>query len=232
MLLAIDTTSSACSCALYSDGLVASAEHFGEKGHAEMLIPQIRTMLADAGCEVEAITKIAVTTGPGSFTGVRVGIAAARGLALSLNCELVGLTSFEALASAVLAHANSAGFPLNKGEQFSCVIDARRDQVYVESFVFNGAGTAPTPLAEGAAMDIETAKTQFKKQPSLLLGGGAKLVGTVNKFFDNDNFMHILAKNFCANVDLFVSKQDKPPVPLYLRAPDAKPAFSFLTGGA
>jgi len=63
------------------------------------------------------------------------------------------------------------------------------------------------------------------------LGGGAKLIGQVNPFFESEEFQYILAKNFCANAHMFVDQHKKPPVPLYLRAPDATPSFSFLNQG-
>lgn len=224
MLLAIDTSSTACSCALWADGLVASKEHFGEKGHAELLLPQIAELLKDAECDIKQVSKIAVTTGPGSFTGVRVGIAAARGLALSLDCDLVGITSFDALAATLIAHQDNDTSPLTIGDKFSAVIDARRGQVYIQSFIFNGFGQRPEPLADGVAMDVSTAK---ELEQSFLVGGGAKLLGEVDAFFTSDDFEHILAKNFCQYVDMFAT-QNTLPVPLYLRAPDAAPAFSFL----
>jgi tRNA threonylcarbamoyladenosine biosynthesis protein TsaB len=231
MLLAIDTTSSACSCALYQGGFVASREHFGEKGHAEILLPQIEALLGEANCKITDVKKIVVTTGPGSFTGVRVGIAAARGLGLSLDCKLVGITSFEALAAAVMGSIDDNNTVLNIGQSFTAVIDARRGQVYFQSFVFAGKGVKPQPVGEGVAMDIDAAKEHFKNEPSIFVGGGAKLVGSGGELLTNENFQYILAKNFCANFGLFVGEGVKPPVPLYLRAPDAAPSFSFLNQG-
>ena len=232
MLLAIDTTSTACSCALYDGALVAGLEHIEEKGHAELLLPQIEKLLTDAHLTIKQVTRIAVTTGPGSFTGVRVGIAAARGLALALDCPLVGLTSFEALAATVLLKADGKKFPLKTGSEFSIVFDARRDQVYMQTFVFEGAGVKPKPTTQPQALDISAASALFANTPSLVLGSGAKLVGGDDDgFFTGSDFQHILARNFCSYIDAFKVSDPTAPTPLYLRAPDAKPAFSFLTKG-
>ena len=232
MLLAIDTTSTACSCALFDGALVAGLEHIEEKGHAELLLPQIENLLTDANHTIKQVTRIAVTTGPGSFTGVRVGIAAARGLALALDCPLVGLTSFEALAATVLLNADDKGFPLKVGDEFSIVFDARRDQVYMQSFVFEGAGVKPKSTTQPQALEVSAASVLFANSSALVLGSGAKLVGGVDGgYFAGSDFQHILARNFCSYIDAFAMSDPTVPTPLYLRAPDAKPAFSFLTKG-
>lgn len=232
MLLAIDTTGSACSSALYDGGLVLAQEHFGEKGHAEMLLPQIETLLQEAGRTMAEVSRIAVTTGPGSFTGVRVGIAAARGLALALGCPIIGLTSFEALAASILSHAGTANFPLKKGDKFGIVLDARRGQVYAQDFVFAGAGVMPSPLTEPEVVDIDDSALRFSDKDVTILGSGAGLVGAkVDSFFSHTDFQHVLARNFCSQIDSFAGVDPTPPVPLYLRDPDAKPGFSFLERG-
>ena len=103
LLLAIDTAGPDCGVALArlrggdAEILVSASERIG-RGHAERLMPMIEAALDAAQVTFAELTRIAVTTGPGSFTGVRIGIAAARGLALALDIPAVGVGSLEALA--------------------------------------------------------------------------------------------------------------------------------------
>src|SRR6266404_2143129 len=103
LLLAIDTAGPDCAVALARSGadggkiLVRTSERIG-RGRAERLMPMIESALAEAGADFADLDRVAVTTGPGSFTGVRVGIAAARGLALALDIPAVGVRSLDALA--------------------------------------------------------------------------------------------------------------------------------------
>src|SRR5450432_1394851 len=104
-ILALDTSGAACSVAL-RDGAGRLLAHRFEalaRGHAERLMPMLREVMAEADVDFAALALIAVTTGPGSFTGIRVGLAAARGLALASGLPILGITAFEALAGAVPA---------------------------------------------------------------------------------------------------------------------------------
>ncbi|GAM97212.1 tsaB protein [alpha proteobacterium U9-1i] len=99
IVLAIDTALDACSVALTRDGeaLAALSERM-DKGQAERLAPMVRETMAEAGMTFASLDRIAVTTGPGSFTGVRVGLSFARALALALSKPCVGVSTLEALA--------------------------------------------------------------------------------------------------------------------------------------
>jgi tRNA threonylcarbamoyl adenosine modification protein YeaZ len=101
-VLGLDATGSACSAALLRDDR-ALAHRFAamERGQAEALVPMIASVLAEAALPVAALDLIAVTVGPGAFTGVRIGLAAARGLALASGVPALGVTSFAAVAAAV-----------------------------------------------------------------------------------------------------------------------------------
>ncbi|MEO1469219.1 MAG: tRNA (adenosine(37)-N6)-threonylcarbamoyltransferase complex dimerization subunit type 1 TsaB [Pseudomonadota bacterium] len=102
MILGIDTSAGQCAVALIAgDSIVARAVEPMARGHAERLFPLIETALAEAGFGLESLNRIAVCTGPGSFTGLRVGVAAARGLALGRGVPAVGVTRFEAVAAAI-----------------------------------------------------------------------------------------------------------------------------------
>ena len=112
--------------------------------YADALLPVIEEMLADTGRDKSALTAVGVTTGPGSFTGVRIGVATAKGLAWALGCELVAVTSLEAMAAALQAEA-APGTDL-----FVPVLDARRGEVFAGLYRRAGAWVEPV-LDPGAA---------------------------------------------------------------------------------
>src|SRR5690625_1813759 len=114
MILAIDTSAGQCAAALMgAAGAVLSycAEKM-QRGHAEALFPLLDRLLEDARAEYSGISGIAVCTGPGSFTGIRVGVAAARGLALGLGLVAQGIDRFQALALALGQGETSSGFAI------------------------------------------------------------------------------------------------------------------------
>ncbi|MEM7267878.1 MAG: tRNA (adenosine(37)-N6)-threonylcarbamoyltransferase complex dimerization subunit type 1 TsaB [Pseudomonadota bacterium] len=106
MILAFDATAGECAAALFDgDRLVSEKSETMEKGHAERLFPLVEEMLSDAGLAYANLTAIACVTGPGNFTGARIAVAAARGLALSLKILAVGVDRFEAAADGVSGDA-------------------------------------------------------------------------------------------------------------------------------
>ena len=101
-LLGFDTATAACSAALWAGGAVAAGRRVETGGrHAESLVPMLREVAAEGGTTLAAIDRFAVTVGPGSFTGIRIGLATARGLALALERPLIGLSTLEILAAGV-----------------------------------------------------------------------------------------------------------------------------------
>lgn len=136
LVLGFDTSAAHCAAALLSgDRLVAWRFDPMDKGQAERLLPLIEEMLAEAGAGWHDLDLIAVGTGPGNFTGVRIAVACARGLALSLGIPAVGVTTLEALA---------LGLP----RPLTVIEDARRGEVYVQSFGTDDAGPASLQPAE------------------------------------------------------------------------------------
>jgi len=100
-ILAFDCAGAQCAAALLADGKVLAARSvLAERGHAQLLIPMLSDLLGEAGLAFGDIDRFAVTTGPGSFTGIRVALAAAHGLALGTAKPIVGVTVFEAMAAA------------------------------------------------------------------------------------------------------------------------------------
>jgi tRNA threonylcarbamoyladenosine biosynthesis protein TsaB len=133
-ILAFDTSAAHCAAALLWDcGLILRHEPM-EKGQAERLIPLLEEVLAEGGLGWHDLKALAVGTGPGNFTGVRIAVAAARGLALGLGIPAVGVTRLEALAY---------GLP----RPVTVVEDARRGEVYIQRFDMGGPGAARLELA-------------------------------------------------------------------------------------
>jgi tRNA threonylcarbamoyladenosine biosynthesis protein TsaB len=179
MILAFDTAMAACSVALWRDGDTCAAAHaVMERGHAEQLMPMIAGVLADAHVTAADIDRIAVTRGPGSFTGVRVALSTARGLALPRQIPIVGLTTGEALAAAAVARAQSAGTIVS-------LIDTKRGDLYAECFDASGAATsaAATVPADDLAAWLGRGN---HREPFVLVGDGATL-------FANDPRFRVLA---------------------------------------
>jgi tRNA threonylcarbamoyl adenosine modification protein YeaZ len=130
-ILAFDTSAAHCAAALLWDGGLILRDEAMDKGQAERLIPLLEEVLAEAGLGWRDLKAIAVGTGPGNFTGVRIAVAAARGLALGLGIPAVGVTRLEALAF---------GLP----RPVTVIEDARRGEVYVQ--VFNPDGPEPARI--------------------------------------------------------------------------------------
>lgn len=143
MILAIDTSACQCAVALDTGASIVARREAMERGHAEALFPMIDAVLADAGARLGDVTKVAVCTGPGSFTGLRLGIAAARGLALGIGCEAVGVSRFEALAAEARDH--------HPGRPVAVILTGRPGTVFLHWFATDGAAHGrPEVLTEGA----------------------------------------------------------------------------------
>ncbi len=163
IVLGFDTATSATSAALrLADGTThelrddpGPGEH---PGHATRLLPMAQELLAGAGLRWGGLDRIAVGVGPGTFTGLRVGLATARGLAQSLSLELVGVSSLAALAEAALAEAALEGRAARGDEDLPvgvlAVIDARRGEVFAGAYE-RGEGQAPVGLTAPRALPPE-----------------------------------------------------------------------------
>ena len=137
LILAFDTAAAHCAAAVLSgDRIVASRQEPMDKGQAERLLPLLAEVLAEADIGWADLAALAVGTGPGNFTGVRIAVAGARGLALSLGIPAIGVTRLEAVAH---GHARPV----------TVIEDARRGEVYVQGFT--DAGPQPARLAPADA---------------------------------------------------------------------------------
>jgi tRNA threonylcarbamoyladenosine biosynthesis protein TsaB len=138
-VLGFDCAGRGCSAAVLRDGEVgARRAEVMERGQAEALLPMISAVLEEAGVAATVLDLIAVTTGPGAFTGLRIGLAAARGLALASGVPVLGVTSFAAVATGVRSE-DFAGRPL------VVALDSKRAELFLQVFAAPGA-----PQGEGA----------------------------------------------------------------------------------
>jgi tRNA threonylcarbamoyl adenosine modification protein YeaZ len=219
-LLAIDTAGVDCSTAVYdtdrSEVLSQATERMG-KGHAERLMAMIDEVLAQARLDLQDIERVAVTVGPGSFTGIRVGVAAARGLALALGVEAVGVTTLETMARAHLAEVPTEARPI------IAAMDAKRNEIYVQAFSANGR-----PLDDPAIVPLDSLKSMAERLGATVIGTAAALLQGVPGSTDPDRFDIATVARIAASAPPGAAR----PKPLYLRGPDAKPQDGFALARA
>ncbi|HEY1837529.1 MAG TPA: tRNA (adenosine(37)-N6)-threonylcarbamoyltransferase complex dimerization subunit type 1 TsaB [Rhizomicrobium sp.] len=206
-ILAVDTALGACSVALL-DGATILAHRFVamDRGHAEALAPMTDEAMREAGLPFSALDRLAVTTGPGTFTGQRVGLAFMRGLRVALKKPLTGVTTLAAMAAQALAETNLA--------RAAAVHDARREEFYVETV----PGHGPQILHREQAIEFLLA---FAREPLALAGTGApEMVEKIG----NATLSSVRQPDarYVARLALAMPQTSEAPRPLYLRAPDAK----------
>src|SRR5437868_8019064 len=130
-LIAIETSTECCSAALLRDGALIERSELAPRRHAELILPMIESLLNEAGVSRRQLDAIAVGRGPGAFTGVRLAISVAQGLALALDIPVVPVSSLAALAQ----DANT-----KEGETVLAVIDARMGEIYSGCFSRGASG--------------------------------------------------------------------------------------------
>ena len=211
-LLVIDTALGACTAAVFEDGrpLAVRFEPM-TKGHQERLGGLVRDVMAEAGGGFESLGRIGVTVGPGSFTGLRVGLAFAQGLGAALDRPVVGISALDALAASLDDAAGAV----------AALIDARRGQVYARLF------TSGSALGPDEALSLEDiARRLAEIGPNVaLIGNGAAVLAEA---FPDLKFARIddrvaPSTEALARLAAAADPATHPPRPLYLRAPDATP---------
>lgn len=227
MLLAIDTATNRCSAAVIADGaVVASRSEDMRRGHAEALMPMVSDVLAEADLigsgGVTGLDGIAVTVGPGAFTGVRIGLAAARAMGLAAGCPVLGLTTLEV----VVADA-APGLPV------LAALDSKRADVYVQIFDPDGRPlAAPAALLPDAVPAYLTAGGLDAGDIAIVGDGGRAVspavaaAGYVVRPGEGAGLPDIaVLGRLAARRWQEVQPQlgHAPPSPLYLRPPDATP---------
>ena len=215
-VLAIDTAMQACSAAVRVDG--ENGEIIGEfearsRGHAEALVPMIERVMGRAGLAYCDLERIAVTSGPGTFTGVRIGVAAARGLSLACKIPIVSLNALQVMARQVMASDRV------EAQALIIAVDARRGGLYVQMPQSNIELLAPPEAAARvsalAVRDVMLAGSGGSALKEAAGQGGVNWRLTAQNLQPDARFLAMAAPR------LEISKH--PLVPLYLRAPDARP---------
>lgn len=214
LILALDTSLDRTSVAV-TDGrrIVETRVEPMDRGHAERLLPMVREVLEAAGRTIEDVERIAVTTGPGSFTGIRVAIAAARGFGLTLGRPVIGVDSLTVLAHSLTEPASGPVL---------AAIDARRGEIYAALF-----DRELNPIIPPFAAEAERVLATVGDRVAVIVGNGAAIlahqaavtgrrVPAIDPAGGPDPL--ILARLAAAS-----DPAERPPTPLYVRPPDAKP---------
>lgn len=219
--LAFDTCFGGCSVAATwpAPGGIASAHRFErlERGHAERLTPMIRDVMDEAPFGFSGIARIVVTTGPGTFTGQRVGIAAARALSLATGAP-VGTFSSLAVMAFTAAHEIAADVA---GKVLVAAVDARRGEIYFQCF----AGSDWAPLGAPELIAPAAAARKLGAQDAVAVGSGAEMLAAAAR----DLGFSVATRLAALEPDVRFIPQgavmpgSSLPRPLYLRPPDAKP---------
>ena len=219
--LAFDTCFGACSVAATWRTPEGAAGAFRferiERGHAERLVPMIGAVMDEAPFDFSEVARIVVTDGPGTFTGQRVGIAAARALALATGAP-VGTLSSLAVMAYTAAH-DIAGE--TAGKVLAVAVDARRGEIYFQAF----AGADPAPLGAPTLTTPAAAAGMLGAREAIAVGSGAEMLAEAANGVGLSVVPRLgaLAPDVRFIPDGAVLPGAGLPRPLYLRPPDAKP---------
>lgn len=217
-VLAIDTVATLCAACVFdaeADRVLAAESADIGRGHVEHLMPQVADVLERSGRRYSDLDRIAVGCGPGSFTGVRVGVAAARGFSLALKIPAVGISTLTAIAE--------ESRPEAVGRKILVAIDARREEIYTA--IFDGDGNC---LQGPEVSTVEKAADYARKNNPILAGNAAMAIA--DEIGSEPGFGMIAATSSIetiARIGSMISAEANPAKPAYLRAPDAKPQSGF-----
>lgn len=219
ILLAIDTACNLCSAGLFDcqkGKIIATVSEDIGRGHAERLMGLLAGLLAGAGLNYQDIGRIAATTGPGSFTGIRVGLATARGLALGLGVPVAGIGVLAAIGFQHQAHNRQNDIPL------VVVMEAKRGEVFMQDF---GPGKTRPPMAVAVdVIDDHLPRSNFR-----IAGSAADNVVGLSGRSD----VEIVSRQGAVDIECLATMaaqldvDSQRPKPLYLRSADAKPQLNF-----
>jgi tRNA threonylcarbamoyladenosine biosynthesis protein TsaB len=212
-ILAVDTALAACSVAVYDaqmQRVLAAAFQPMATGQAEALGFMVRGVMESSGMAFSSLDRIAATIGPGTFTGLRIGLAFARGLKLALGLPIVGITTLKAIAGNVTSNP--------RARPIAVLIDARRGNVYSQLF-----SAKFDPLNEPLAHSLAEAAARLPRDECWIIGSGADLLtGTgVHRNFTRSQASDLPHAAVVAALAAREVAPDNPPAPLYLRPPGA-----------
>lgn len=186
-----------------------------QKGHAEALAPMVERLMRQQALTFPELSRIAVTIGPGTFTGLRIALSFARGLGLALKVPVIGFSTLEAMALRA-AQANPRGLPI------FALIDARRGEAYAQAFT--AAGIA---LDGPSVRSLDAIRESLPATPALLIGSAAHLAQRAG---DETGLPPYPDARLLAGLASGRPDPGHPPHPLYLRASDAKPQLQLRQG--
>lgn len=216
-ILALDTALGLCSACVYdgTTGVTLSAESLiMDKGHAESLLPLVERVIGKISGKFQSIDRVAVSVGPGSFTGLRVALAAARAFGVALRVPVVGVTTLSAFALPYL---------FDESERvIASVIDARHDHLYAQIMSHDGQ-----ILMAPDVISLSDMATQLSGKPIRLVGNGARILEPIlidrgeNVRCDGDLAGPDIVA--IAQLGLIATPHLAQPTPMYLKPPDALP---------
>jgi tRNA threonylcarbamoyladenosine biosynthesis protein TsaB len=216
-ILAIDTALGACSVVIMDAATaqpVAMEQVPMARGHAEALVPMLARVAEASGQPLRNVDRVAVTVGPGSYTGLRVGVSAARAVGLAAGVPVVGVTTLSALAAPVIG--------TEFGRLVCVVIDARHGHVYT-TILGTGGRTIIAPriasLKEAARL-IGSGPVSIIGSAALMVAQEAWAIGLDAVVLDTPAAPDI---RWVARLGLLADPAAAPPLPVYMRAPDAQP---------
>ncbi|MDF2994869.1 MAG: tsaB [Xanthobacteraceae bacterium] len=217
LILAIDTALEACSAALHdvaTDETLAAERLPMARGHAEALVPMVQRLMLQAGKEFADISAFAVTVGPGSFTGLRVGLSAARGFGLATGRPVIGISTLATLAAPLLGSDDAV--------PAVSAIDARHGNLYIQMF-----GAGGRVLISARAVGIKEAARAVAIGPVRIAGSGAALLAESWPAGEPAPLLVDAAATpdaiWLARLASVADPARSKPRPLYLRGPDARP---------
>ena len=167
--LAIETATNVCSVAVLTDGhIVIEMALSRPRAHSENLVPMMRDALNYAGLSVKDLAGVVVSKGPGSYTGLRIGVSAAKGLAYSHDINLIGVPSLLSIATATLPLAGA-------GDVIAAAFNSRKNEVYLGLFAVNKEenmeGVSLNPISEVTSRKKDEIATYLQKEAPLLKSG-------------------------------------------------------------
>ena len=224
IVLAVDTAGQRCGLAVWRDGAVlARGDRPMTRGHAETLMAMVSAAVQSAGVSIGAVDLFAVTVGPGSFTGLRIGLAAVGGLALGCRRNIVGIGSFEAVAHSISADTLGA-------QRLLVALDSRRREPFVQLFDASRSAVGAAGCCDPAALSEWLQRIDPAVSPGAPLavaGDAAEAAASGLRGYGALTLLP-LAADPVAVAELAAKRAQQatpdPPAPIYLRPPDARPA--------
>jgi tRNA threonylcarbamoyl adenosine modification protein YeaZ len=216
-ILAIDTALGLCSACVFdtvSDAAISSESVPMDRGHAEALMPLIERVINRVEGGFATLDRVAASIGPGSFTGLRVGLAAGRAIGMATDIPVVGVNTLSAFAAPLLGQSSD--------KWIASVIDARHSHVYLQLMGSDGKLALPPQI-----ISIDDAIVAIGSKPFRIVGSAATLLGTA--LSEAGQSPEVAPDRAGADIDWIArlgaidNPEFAPPSPLYLRPPDALP---------